>query len=105
MFSLIKFVRMQPFDDWEKWKEYISKPLKQGRKLAAIRMKSLINFSTMRRLKDQKVDGRPLVILPVRNEVVVVLPLARRDEERYQQMWVSRSCSVAPLDGVRCLFR
>ncbi|KAF4991396.1 hypothetical protein FGRMN_7855 [Fusarium graminum] len=57
--SLIKFLRIRPYDDLKEWKEHIDLPLKNGRGHIAIRrLHSLLRCFMKRRTKDiLKVDG------------------------------------------------
>ena len=80
---------MAPFDEWEFWKEHISKPVKHKSKVGAMRVRSLMNYSTMRRLKSQKVNGKPIIVLPPRSEEIVVIPLTRKEKVKYREMFVS----------------
>ncbi|KAM0252700.1 hypothetical protein ACHAP5_000992 [Fusarium lateritium] len=57
--SLVKFLRIRPYDDLREWKEHIDLPLKNGRGHIAIRrLHSLLRCFMKRRTKDiLKVDG------------------------------------------------
>jgi SNF2 family DNA or RNA helicase len=57
--SLIKFLRIKPYDDLREWKDQIDRPMKQGRGDVAIkRLRTYLKIFMKRRTKDiLKVDG------------------------------------------------
>jgi SNF2 family DNA or RNA helicase len=57
--SLIKFLRIKPYDDLREWKEQIDKPMKNGRgDLAIKRLRAYLKIFMKRRTKDiLKVEG------------------------------------------------
>ncbi|KAI9483185.1 MAG: SNF2 family N-terminal domain-containing protein [Benjaminiella poitrasii] len=68
LYSLIKFLRIRPFCDWDEFRDTILKPLKSGNprkaiKVAAVLMKAI----ALRRSKKAMIDGRPILDLPERN--------------------------------------
>jgi len=75
VYALIKFMRLQPFDDKSQWQEYIGNPVKYGQSLGVVRLQTMMRCITLRRTKDSKTpDGKPILSLPM-----------RRDELRYLQ--------------------
>jgi SNF2 family DNA or RNA helicase len=71
LYSLIKFLRIRPFCEWEEFRDCILKPMKSGGptgekkavKVAQVLMKAI----SLRRSKKAKIDGRPILNLPERN--------------------------------------
>jgi hypothetical protein len=58
-----------------------------------VRLRSLVGWCTIRRMKDHKVNGRPVVLLPDRMERTVVLTMPEKDRIRYSAILVSRTYS------------
>jgi SNF2 family DNA or RNA helicase len=53
VYSLIKFLRIPPFSEWDYWKTRITQPAKQGRmSLALTRLRTLLRAVMIRRTKD-----------------------------------------------------
>ena len=77
MFSLIRFLRCAPFDEYGVWKQWVDKsPMGQAR------MNTLVKSLLLRRTKDQKssVTGDNIVPLPPKETVMHEIKL--KDEER-----------------------
>lgn len=73
VFALIKFLRLDPFDDKNIWTEFIGTPVKFGQALGVARLQAIMTCITLRRTKESKTqDGKRILALP-----------ARRDEVRY----------------------
>jgi hypothetical protein len=73
VFALIKFLRLNPFDDKMVWTEFIGTPVKYGQALGVARLQMIMKCITLRRTKESKgLDGRRILSLP-----------PRRDELRY----------------------
>ncbi|KAI7904060.1 SNF2 family N-terminal domain-containing protein [Cokeromyces recurvatus] len=68
LYSLIKFLRIRPFCEWEEFRDTILKPMKSGNHHKAIKVTSvLMKAIALRRSKKAMVDGRPILDLPARN--------------------------------------
>ncbi|OAX34772.1 hypothetical protein K503DRAFT_774190 [Rhizopogon vinicolor AM-OR11-026] len=72
LFSLLKFLRARPLNDWQTFNEQIAKPVKAGRPVRAIKRLHVVLKSIMlRRTKDHLLNGKPIITLPARNLSVV----------------------------------
>lgn len=68
LYSLIKFLRIRPFCEWEEFRDCISKPMKNGDHKKAVKVAHvLMKAISMRRSKKAMIDGRPILNLPQRN--------------------------------------
>merc|ERR1719193_292966 len=67
LYSLVRFLRYKPFDEYEMWKRWIVGQSPQ----AQDRMKTLVRSMMLRRTKDQKskMTGKELVALPEKHTV------------------------------------
>lgn len=72
-YSLIKFLRLQPLDQLDIWNAKISRPIRNGQEEGVNRLKGLMRFITLRRRKEMKFDGKPIVNLPPLQETLYKL--------------------------------
>ncbi|XP_015450956.1 transcription termination factor 2 isoform X2 [Pteropus alecto] len=90
MYSLLKFLRCSPFDDYNLWKSQVDNGSKKGGERLSILTKSLL----LRRTKEQLDSaGKPLVILPQRKYQLHHLKLSE-DEETVYSVLFARSRSA-----------
>ncbi|KAI7850279.1 SNF2 family N-terminal domain-containing protein [Circinella umbellata] len=68
LFSLIRFLRIRPYCEWEEFRDQIKKPLNNGDQEHALKkVQALLKAIALRRSKKAKIDGRPILKLPERN--------------------------------------
>ncbi|XP_076975882.1 transcription termination factor 2 isoform X2 [Tamandua tetradactyla] len=90
MYSLLKFLRCSPFDDFNLWKSQVDNGTKKGGERLSILIRSLL----LRRTKDQlDPTGKPLVMLPQRKFQLHHLKLSE-DEESVYNVFYARSRSA-----------
>ncbi|XP_006899638.1 PREDICTED: transcription termination factor 2 [Elephantulus edwardii] len=90
MYSLLKFLRCSPFDEFSLWKNQVDNGSKKGGERLSILTKSLL----LRRTKDQlDSTGKPLVVLPKRKFQLHSLRLSE-DEESVYSVFFARSRSA-----------
>ncbi|XP_045059717.2 transcription termination factor 2 isoform X2 [Desmodus rotundus] len=90
MYSLLKFLRCSPFDDFNLWKSQVDNGSKKGGERLSILTKSLL----LRRTKDQLDSvGKPLVMLPQRRFQLHRLKLSE-DEKTVYSVLFARSRSA-----------
>ncbi|XP_034549446.1 transcription termination factor 2 isoform X2 [Notolabrus celidotus] len=89
MYSLLKFLRCAPFDEYKLWKSQVDNGSKRGRERLNILTRTLL----LRRTKDQKdSSGQPLVSLPDRTCEVHQLKLSKDEQSVYDVVFAqSRS--------------
>ncbi|KAJ3534788.1 hypothetical protein NM688_g7079 [Phlebia brevispora] len=67
LYSLIKFLRIKPLNDWPTFRDQISEPIKKNRPQRAIkRLHVILNACMLRRTKNTVLNGKPLLDLPDR---------------------------------------
>lgn len=73
MYSLIKFCRIRPFNDWDKFSRDIARPIKGRYENAKTRamtiLQGLLRAILLRRTKQSKIDGKPIIQLPPKTTV------------------------------------
>ncbi|KRZ84034.1 Transcription termination factor 2 [Trichinella sp. T8] len=87
LYSLIKFLRCEPFDDLRVWKTWMDAKSESSKK----RMNSLIKSMLLRRTKEQKcsVTGSAIISLPPKTVSVVRLKLSKQEETTYMKMFTA----------------
>jgi SNF2 family DNA or RNA helicase len=83
LYSLLAFLRVPDFSDKEWWNHYIFKPLHskypQERERGMLRLQTLLASLLLRRTKDQKIAGKPILALPTKTIEIVVSCLEKSD--------------------------
>ncbi|EPQ03772.1 Transcription termination factor 2 [Myotis brandtii] len=89
MYSLLKFLRCSPFDEFNLWRSQVDNGTKKGGERLSILTRSLL----LRRTKDQlDSTGKPLVVLPQRKFQLHRLKLSEEEETVYSVLFArSRS--------------
>nr|CAB3267348.1 transcription termination factor 2-like [Phallusia mammillata] len=83
MYSMIKFLHCQPFNEYKLWKNQVDNKTQRGQQ----RMKTIVSCFVLRREKSQKgTDGKPLVPLPTRNFTTHKLKLNTIEQEVYNKL-------------------
>lgn len=71
MFSLVKFCRIRPYCEWERFRKDISGPLKarwgDSKDKGMRTLQALLRAILLRRTKQSKIDGQPILQLPDKN--------------------------------------
>ncbi|XP_074643058.1 transcription termination factor 2-like [Tubulanus polymorphus] len=84
MYSLLRFLRCSPFDEYKVWKKQVEMKSGQGTKRLNILIKSLL----LRRTKNQMtVSGKPLVSLPEKKVVNHELMLSTDEKVVYDKIF------------------
>ncbi|XP_075241489.1 helicase-like transcription factor isoform X2 [Convolutriloba macropyga] len=90
MWALMKFLRLEPFDDPEKgrslWKQHIEKPVLNGDDLIVKSFKSLLMTLILRRTKTMCIDEKPIVKLPKKTIKILKVKLSNEELELYKSM-------------------
>eukprot|EP00049_Salpingoeca_infusionum_P010858 m.187068 g.187068 ORF g.187068 m.187068 type:complete len:390 (-) comp14767_c6_seq6:1121-2290(-) len=84
MFSLIKFLRIEPFCLWGHWQRHIQGLFATDEDAAVQRLQELLQPMLLRRTKNTlDKDGNPILVLPSSNATVVELELDDAEREFY----------------------
>ncbi|OPJ66673.1 transcription termination factor 2 [Patagioenas fasciata monilis] len=89
MYSLLRFLRCSPFDEYKVWKYQVDNNTKKGGERLSLLTRSLL----LRRTKDQlDSTGKPLVSLPQRSTQLHKLKLSEEEQSMYNVLFArSRS--------------
>ncbi|KDE09764.1 hypothetical protein MVLG_00164 [Microbotryum lychnidis-dioicae p1A1 Lamole] len=92
-FPLLKFLRIRPWTSWVHFRDYVVKLEKSNLIEAGKRCNAIVDRMTIRRRKDDKLDGKPLVELLPKTVNIVHLRFTD-DEEREAYDEVERQAQV-----------
>ncbi|KDQ12526.1 hypothetical protein BOTBODRAFT_112769 [Botryobasidium botryosum FD-172 SS1] len=99
LFSLLKFLRVRPLNDWTTFRTTIAKPIKDGRTTRPIkRIQVVLKAIMLRRLKTQTINGEPLLKLPDRNVEIVPCQFDKDELEFYKNLEERTSSRVDDLE-------
>ncbi|BFZ60574.1 hypothetical protein YB2330_001613 [Saitoella coloradoensis] len=90
MHSLIKFLRIKPYNQADRFRRDFSRPLKNGytsdKKAAMTKLQTLLKAIMLRRTKTSTIDGKPILQLPPKT-IEMVHPVFSEDElDFYKQL-------------------
>ncbi|KAN0139248.1 SNF2 family N-terminal domain containing protein [Lactarius tabidus] len=84
LYSLLKFLRIKPLNEWQTFNEQINKPIKSGRSVAAMkRLHVVLRAIMLRRRKTDVLNGKPLIELPERHLSIVPCEFDEDEREFY----------------------
>ncbi|KAF8756200.1 SNF2 family N-terminal domain [Rhizoctonia solani] len=88
VYALLKFIRLEPFDDKAVWTEYIGGPAKFGQPLGIARLQAIMKSITLRRTKEtKKPDGTPILSLPTRRDELRLLQFEAEEKAVYDSYY------------------
>ncbi|KAI7866134.1 SNF2 family N-terminal domain-containing protein [Spinellus fusiger] len=84
LYSLIKFLQIRPYCEWDQFRDCISRPLKMGRHKQALKViQILLKAISLRRSKKSTIDGKPILNLPERNVHFTHISFTQQEREFY----------------------
>ncbi|KAK1294442.1 hypothetical protein QJS10_CPA16g01178 [Acorus calamus] len=86
LFSIMAFLRFEPFSIKSYWQSLVQRPLDQGGKSGLSRLQALMGAISLRRTKDSQVDGKSLVGLPPKTVATCYVELSAEEREQYDHM-------------------
>lgn len=88
VFALLKFLRLEPFDEKSVWTEYIGTPVKYGQALGIARLQSIMKCITLRRTKESRAEnGQRILSLPPRQDILRRLTFDDYERSIYDQFF------------------
>lgn len=114
LYPIIRFLKVKPYDDEKKFKRDIAVPMKakgdsttdyDGERLISMKkLRAVLLAIMLRRTKDSKVDGKPLIELPKKTVSPVYVSMGEEEREYYRALEGSiqkRALKLLNLDSVR----
>lgn len=90
LYSLIRFLRIKPYDDWNKFSEDIDCPIRQWKAgmetPSMLRLQTLVKSLMLRRSKDSRLDGRRIIDLEERIDVEVYVEFEEEQKAFYDAL-------------------
>ncbi|RPA82124.1 hypothetical protein BJ508DRAFT_238456 [Ascobolus immersus RN42] len=102
LFSLVRFLRVEPWGNFAFWRTFITVPFEEKNFLKALDMvQTVLEPLVMRRTKDMKLpDGSPLVPLPPRDIMIEQIDLSEQERLVYDHIYNKVSATVnANIEG------
>ena len=89
LFSLVRFLRVEPWSNFSFWKTFITVPFESGDFIRALNVvQTVLEPLVIRRTKDMKTpDGLPLVPLPPRIIEIEDIQLSKTEQEVYDYIY------------------
>ncbi|GAA6036158.1 hypothetical protein JCM8097_006646, partial [Rhodosporidiobolus ruineniae] len=99
IYSLIRFLRLEPFTDRALWTQYIGSLAQKGEDLGADRLKLVMRHIALRRTKDTKgADGKPILSLPPMDSKLISLEFTEPERAFYASHHTRYKHDFAKLD-------
>lgn len=87
MFSLIHFIKLEPWSDYLWWNAYINKPHEEGKDNIFPLLNSILRPILLRRTKKSKdQNGRPIISLPNKEIHFEYIELKKDERMVYDKM-------------------
>lgn len=100
VFALIKFLRLEPFDDKNIWTEFIGTPVKYGQPLGVARLQTIMKCITLRRTKESKThEGKRILSLPPRRDELRYLKFDEQEQTIYDQFFTESKAEFNALSN------
>ncbi|KOS20966.1 DNA repair protein RAD5 [Escovopsis weberi] len=89
LFSLVRFLGVEPWNNFSFWKTFITVPFESGDFMRALDVvQTVLEPLVMRRTKDMKTrDGQPLVPLPPKQIEIVNVELSKTERDVYEYIF------------------
>ncbi|RSH87961.1 uncharacterized protein EHS24_000484 [Apiotrichum porosum] len=87
LYSLFKFLRARPLDNWQTFRSRVSSEVKAGRTGVAMkRLHIILKAIMLRRTKDATINGKPILNLPERRVEVVECTFDAEERQFYDAL-------------------
>ncbi|KAK4187176.1 DNA repair protein rad5 [Podospora australis] len=89
LFSLVRFLRVEPWNNFSFWRTFITGPFESKDFMRALDVvQTVLEPLVMRRTKDMKTpDGTPLVALPAKHVEIVDIELSKAERDVYDYVF------------------
>ncbi|KAJ3135495.1 hypothetical protein HDU90_003898 [Geranomyces variabilis] len=105
LFPLFRFLGLSPFNDYQSFAHFISKPLKASHPAAVSRLQTVMKLVTLRRTKNMSLDGKPILTLPPKRQHVYTLTLDPDEQAVYDKVFEKAQAIFSGLEKSGKVFR
>ncbi|XP_045802956.1 DNA repair protein RAD5B-like isoform X2 [Trifolium pratense] len=89
LFSLLSFLRVEPWCNWQWWTKLIQKPYEQGDQRALKLVKGILRTLMLRRTKETKdKEGRPILVLPPTDIQLIECEQSESERDFYDALFL-----------------
>ncbi|CAI8601864.1 unnamed protein product [Vicia faba] len=89
LFSLLSFLRVEPWCSWQWWTKLIQKPYEQGDQRALKLVKGILRTLMLRRTKETKdKEGRPILVLPPTDIQLIECEQSESERDFYDALFL-----------------
>ncbi|THH02609.1 hypothetical protein EW026_g285 [Hermanssonia centrifuga] len=100
VYALLKFLRLEPFDEKAVWTEFIGTPVKYGQPLGVARLQSIMKCITLRRTKESKAEnGERILSLPPRRDELRYLKFDAHEQALYDEYFTESKAEFNELSN------
>jgi SWI/SNF-related matrix-associated actin-dependent regulator of chromatin subfamily A3 len=98
VFALLKFLKLEPFDEKSVWTEFIGTPVKFGQSVGVARLQTIMKYITLRRTKESKAEnGQKILSLPPRRDELRYLKFDENEKSVYDQFFTESKAEFTEL--------
>ncbi|XP_028551128.1 DNA repair protein RAD5A isoform X2 [Dendrobium catenatum] len=88
LYSLLRFLRVEPWGNWALWNKLIQKPYEMGDECGLKLLQTLLRPIMLRRTKlSTDRDGRPIIVLPPADVGVIYCELTAAEKDFYEALF------------------
>ncbi|KAK9767591.1 hypothetical protein K7432_002478 [Basidiobolus ranarum] len=86
LYSLVKFLQIPSLCEFPVWQHIFTRPLKNNENRAILRLQTLMKCITLRRVKTQEYDGKPILKLPPKRDIFAWLEFSEPEQKLYDKV-------------------
>ncbi|GAQ86429.1 putative SNF2 family N-terminal domain containing protein [Klebsormidium nitens] len=86
LYSIIAFLKLEPLSDKSFWNRVVERPIKAGDPRGLPRLRALLTNCALRRTKETRANGRPIVDLPRKTIAVQAVELSPEERALYERV-------------------
>ncbi|KAJ3210536.1 hypothetical protein HDU82_007940 [Entophlyctis luteolus] len=87
LYSLIDFLNIKPYCDWERFRNEIENPFRIGKhKRVMKRVQAVLKAICLRRTKNSTLDGKPIITLPAKHVELLPVDFTPTEREFYSSL-------------------
>ncbi|KAF6150384.1 hypothetical protein GIB67_034083 [Kingdonia uniflora] len=88
IYSLLRFLRIEPWSNWGLWNKLIQKPFEEGDERGLKLVQSILRSIMLRRTKfSTNKEGKPILVLPPADVAVIYCQLSDAEKDFYEALF------------------